>query len=186
MPPMDDEVMSTFLSPEAVGSIYDQLLSSSDPNARTLRRTIGDNLPPNYLQDAGINIPIEIEAAAAPSRKRVLDSAVRHTTKGGTTVPPKTFSKHFENSKNWGLALLQEYFSELRKKLCGKGKNPAALGQAVNAGLTALGASICKFLGVSSAVGLGIAVLVITNAAWIGKAALCKMTSPDQLTKYFA
>jgi hypothetical protein len=186
MPPVDDEVISTFLSPEAVGSIYDQLLSSPDPNARMLRRTISDNLPPNYLHDAGINVPIEIEAAAAPSRKKALDAAVRHVTKGGTTVPHKTFSQHFENSKNWGLALLQEYFVELRKKLCGKGKTPAPLGHAVNAGLVALGASICKLLGVSSVTGLGLAVLVVTNAAWIGKVALCKMTSPDQLTKYFA
>jgi len=186
MHPLDHEVMSAFLSPKTVGNVYDQLLSSSDSSAKMLRMTISDNLPPNYLRSAGIKVPLEIEAAAAPSPKKVLDAAVRHATKGGQTVPSRTFSEHFENSKNWGLALLQELFFELRKKICGKGKAPDALGQATNAALAALGAAICKFLGISNAMGMGIAVLVFTNAAWIGKAALCRMTSPEQLTKYFA
>lgn len=185
MPPLDDEIMSSFLTPKKVGEICDKLLHSSDPDARMVGMHIKDSLPADYLEDAGINLPIEIAAAAAPGPKRVLDSAVRHATKGGKTVPPKTFSDHFQNTKNWGLALLQEYFFELRKKICGKGKKAAVLGQAANAALAALGTTVAKFLGLTSSLGMGIAVLIITNAAWIGKIALCKMTSPEQLARYF-
>jgi hypothetical protein len=64
-------------------------------------------------------------------------------------------------------------------------KKPAALGQAANSALAALGTAVCKLLGLSNAVGMGIAVLIITNAAWIGKVVLCRMTSPEELAKYF-
>lgn len=186
MRPLDNDVVSAFLTPGTLGNVYDQLLSSSDPSATMLRSTISDSLPPTYLQSAGVRVPREIEAAAAPTPEKMLDVAIRHTTKGGQTVPSRTFSEHFENSKNWGLALLQECFYELRKKICGKGKTPAPMGRTTNAALATLGASICKFLGIANVMGMGIAILVVTNAAWIGKAALCRMTSPEQLTKYFA
>jgi hypothetical protein len=185
MPPLDDEIMSAFLTPKKVGEICDKLLHSTDPDARMVGMYINDGLPPDYLEDAGINLPIEIAAAAAPEPKHVLDSAIRHATKGGKTLPPKTFFDHFQNAKNWGLALLQEYFFEIRKKICGKGKKPAALGQAANSALAALGTAVCKLLGLSNALGMGIAVLIITNAACIGKIALCRMTSPEELAKYF-
>jgi hypothetical protein len=40
-------------------------------------------------------------------------------------------------------------------------------------------------LGISNAVGTGIAVLTVINLAAIGRTALCKMTSPDELARYF-
>lgn len=183
---LDEEVVSAFLTPKNVETVYDQLFDSADSSAKMLRMSISDSLPSNYLRNAGIDISLEIEAAAAPGPKKILDTAIRHVTKGGETVPPKVFSKHFRNSKNWGLALLQEYFLELRKQVCGKTKKLAPLGQSASAALAALGTAICKFLGLSNALGMGIAVLVVTNAAWIGKVAFCKMTSPEQLTQFFS
>ena len=186
MSPLDDEVMSAFLSPKNVLKISGTLLHSSDPEARMVGRYINDSLPNTYFERAGVDFPIEIAAAAAPEPEEVLDTAIRGLTKGGKTIPRKTFSDHFQNATNWGLALLQECFVELRHKICGKGKKPTALGTTANSALAALGAAVCRLLGISSPLGMGIAVLVVANAARIGKIALCKMTSSDQLAKYFA
>ena len=185
MPLLDDEVMSAFLTPKIVYEISGNLLRSSDQSARFIGTYIEDSLPDAYFRDTGIDFPIMISAAAAPEPKNVLDAAIRHATKLGETIPKSAFPSRLQSTKNWGLALLQECFIELRHKICGKGKNPAPLGVTAHSALAALGTLISKLLGISNPIGMGIAVLVITNAARIGKTALCKMTTTQELAKYF-
>lgn len=112
----DDEVMSAYLTPQKVAEICDKLLRSSNHEAHVVGMYLKDTVPEGYLEDAGIKLPIEIAAAAVPGRKKVLDNAIRHATKGGRTMPPKMFVDHFQNFQNWGLAVLQEYFWELRSR----------------------------------------------------------------------
>ena len=186
MQSLDDEIITLFLKPKNVAEINATLIRSTDSDERMIGRYIEDSLPANYFSNAGIRTTIEIFAAAAPDPEQVLDAAIRDATKGGESIPSTTFNRRFKGLTNWGLALLQEYFTELREKICGKGKKPTPLGANANAALAALGAAICKLLGLSSPLGMGIAVLVVTNAARIGKNALCKMTTPQELTRYFA
>lgn len=101
MPPLDDEVMSAFLSPKNVLKISGTLLHSSDPEARMVGRHINDSLPNTYFERAGVDFPIEIAAAAASEPEEVLDTAIRGVTKGGKTIPRKIFSDHFQNATNW-------------------------------------------------------------------------------------
>lgn len=182
MPEVDDTVLSAFLTPQKTQEICDALLRSPDPDARAIGMYIKDSVPEEYLQDDG---RIEIAAEAAPGPKKVLDSAVRRATRGGRTIPQNTYAFHFQNVKNWGFALLKQFFLELRKKICGRSKTAGPLGQAANNALTTLGTAVAQFLHVTNALAMGVTVLLITNAAWIGKIALCAMTSPDQLAKYF-
>ena len=72
MLPLDDTVVSAFLSPTTVANVYDQLLSSSDPNAKMLRMTIRDSLPSNYLQRAGINVPLRSRQLLLQPQRRYL------------------------------------------------------------------------------------------------------------------
>jgi hypothetical protein len=50
MPPLDDKVFSTFLTPKKALKIRDSLLHDPDPNARMVGRYINDSLPSSYFE----------------------------------------------------------------------------------------------------------------------------------------
>lgn len=183
---IDKEVLSEYLTPETVEDVYLRLGASSDPSARALQMYLFDGLPDRYLEDAGIHLPLQIEAADGPKPSRRLDSALRTATRNGATMPGKTYRDHFQNAANWGLVVLQQFFFEMRTKICGKGKQPTPVGHMTKLALGALGARICTVFGVSKDIGVGIAAVMVTNMADVGKRVLCRMTSPEELSQYFA
>lgn len=183
---VDKEVLSQYLTPETVEDVYLKLGQSSDPGARALQMHLFDSLPDHYLDDAGIHLPLQIEAADGPEPSRRLDSALRKATRNGATMPNKTYRDHFQKAENWGLVILQQFFFEMRTKICGRGKQAKPVGHMAKLALGALGAKVCTALGVSKDVGVGIAAVMVTNMADVGKRVLCWMTSPEELARYFA
>jgi hypothetical protein len=183
--PLDQKVLDTFLTTKKAAEIRDGLLHSEDPDEREIGRYIADYFPFPQVKTGGPFTIGSLAASVEPELEKVLDSTVRLVTKGGRTISETSFRKTLKNTTNWGLALLQRFFSELRTRVCGKGKKVSELGSHATAALSTLGVAICKLLGISASLATGVAVLTIIELAQIGKNALCKMTSPEELAHYF-